>query len=269
MNYELSTRMKSYEDDSRFLPLVPVVARIDGKRFSNFTRKLHKPYDSRFGHLMRATTRYLVKETSACIGYTQSDEINLIFYSPVYKSQIFMGGRKKKIISVLASMTTAYFNFHLKEYIPEKSKEFVFFDTRADAYPTKEEAVNAIVWREMDATRNSIEAAARSVMSHKQMHKKNCSELMEYLFQAGINWNDYPNHFKRGSYLQRSVITRKFTPDEIQKLPEKHEARVNPNLTIVRHDVEYIEAPPILKMLNRVGFVFDGEVPRTANVEII
>ena len=257
----LGDRMKMYEDDSRFIPLLPVVVRIDGKCFSSFTKKLKKPYDTRLISLMQDTTQHLVKTTGACIGYTQSDEITLIFYSPNYRSQIFLDGRKKKMISVLASRTTGFFNHHLGRVIPEKVNEFAEFDARADAYPTKEEAVNCLIWREMDARRNSISIAARSIMSHKEMDSKNSSELMEILFQNGINWDDYPTHFKRGSYYQRSELTRTFTTDELEKLPLKHEARENPELTYTRHDVFALEMPPITKVTNRVDVVFKGAAP--------
>ncbi len=263
MHDNLGTRMKSYEDNSRFLPLAPIVARIDGKCFSSFTKGLARPYDNRLSNLMIATTKYLVHETCACIGYTQSDEITLIFYSD--QARVFMDGKQKKIISILASMTTGFFNFHMPLYLPEKTHTFAMFDARADLYPSQSEAVNNLVWRELDAIRNSVSAAARTVASHKSLHRKNVMEMLEILKEKGIDWNEYPTYFKRGIYVQRKTTTRKFTSLEIESLPPKHQARLNPDLEVVRHDVQEIKAPPILQIANKIEFVFDGAEPIIKN----
>jgi tRNA(His) 5'-end guanylyltransferase len=82
-------RMKDYkyqEAGRRFLPLLPVCARLDGKGFSKFTKGLQRPYDTRLVEFMCQTTAYLVQEAQACIGYTQSDETSLAWYSDEYKS---------------------------------------------------------------------------------------------------------------------------------------------------------------------------------------
>jgi len=115
----------------------------------------------------------------------------------------------------------------------------------------------------LDATRNSISSAARAVFSHKEVLKKKGCDLMEMLFQKGINWNDYPAFFKRGTYVQRREVIRKFTADEISKLPPKHAARTTPSLIYTRHDVSILEMPPILKVLNQEEVVFKGADPVT------
>ena len=51
-----------------------------------------------------------------------------------------------------------------------------------------------------DATRNSISSAGQAHFSHKQLEGLNSNQIQELLFQEkGINWNDYPTKFKRGS----------------------------------------------------------------------
>lgn len=52
----------------------------------------------------------------------------------------------------------------------------------------------------VDATRNSISSAGQAHFSHKQLEGLNSNQIQELLFQEkGINWNDYPTKFKRGS----------------------------------------------------------------------
>jgi tRNA(His) 5'-end guanylyltransferase len=126
--------------------------RLDGKGFSKFTKGLKRPYDERLSNLMVETTKYLVKETNANCGYTQSDEITLVWYSDSYESKIYFDGRLFKMISDLASMCSVYFNRQLPNFLPEKVDKMPRFDCRVFNLPTKEEAVNVFLWHEQDPT---------------------------------------------------------------------------------------------------------------------
>lgn len=261
---ELGDRMKEYETAEagrRLLGKLPVLARIDGKCFSSFTRGLRRPYDTRLSCLMIETTRALVKDSGAIAGYTQSDEISLLFYSEDPKSQIFLDRRIQKMASILASMATGAFNAMLPQRIPERVGRTALFDCRVWAVPTKEEAANTFLWRELDATKNSISMAARTVYSHKQLFGKSGSEMQEMLFQKGINWDDYPAFFKRGTFILRREVERRFSTEEMEKLPPLHEARRNPSLVVRRSDVVEADMMPFRRVANRVGVLFDNEAP--------
>jgi tRNA(His) 5'-end guanylyltransferase len=261
---EFGDRMKILEGiecGRRFMPLLPICVRLDGKAFHSWTRKLDRPFDGPFSLLMLDTTKFLVAEANACMGYTQSDEINFIIHSDSYKSQTFFDGKIFKVISVLASMATDYFNRHAPDLLGARVTGPAYFDCRAWQVPNKEEATNMLLWREFDATRNSIIMAAQSVYSHKQLNGKNAKEMQEMLFQKGINWNDYGACFKRGTYVQRRKVTRRFSSIELEKLPPKHEARSNPELEYERTEINMIEMPPFASVINRVEVVFDGVAP--------
>jgi tRNA(His) 5'-end guanylyltransferase len=60
--------------------MVPVCCRIDGRAFSGFCKGLKRPFDERLSNLMAETTKHLVTQSGAKLGYTQSDEISLIWY---------------------------------------------------------------------------------------------------------------------------------------------------------------------------------------------
>jgi tRNA(His) guanylyltransferase len=266
----LGDRMKMYEQmeaDRRLLPLLPIMARLDGKSFHTFTQGLARPFDRRMSDLMVETTKQLVTETSARIGYTQSDEISLIFYSSDVDSQVFFDGRVAKMTSVLAALCTAVFNRLLPHYLPEKSEALPLFDCRVWTVPTQEEAVNTLIWRELDATKNSISMAAQAYYTHDELHQKNGSEKQEMLFQKGINWNDYPAFFKRGTYVQRRTIMRNFNAAELTELPAKHHARTNPTLTVERNEVREVLMEPLARIANRVAVVFDNAEPLLAGEE--
>ena len=265
---DLGDRMKSYERryaGVRALPGLPVCARIDGKRFSRFTHGLARPYDERLSRLMVEVTTQLVRDTSACIGYTQSDEITLVLWAKSERSSIYCDGRIQKLTSILASMASVHFNRLLGDYIPEKAGQLAFFDCRVWELPSRAEAVNVLVWREMDASKNSISMAARSVYSHKALDQKNGNEMQEMLWQKGINWNDYPAFFKRGTYVRRRRVERSFSAEELERLPPQHEARRNPDLSVERTVVEAVELPRITQIVNREAMVFDGAEPIVAN----
>lgn len=94
-----------------------------------------------------------------------------------------------------------YRNFIINSDIKEmlKNKTGAMFDARCFNIP-KEEVTNCILWRQQDATRNSISSAGQAHFSHKQLEGLNSNQIQELLFQEkGINWNDYPTKFKRGS----------------------------------------------------------------------
>lgn len=264
-------RMKMYEaveSQRRFIPLLPVYARLDGACFSSWTKGLRRPYDERFRDLMTEVTRRLVESTNACIGYTQSDEISLVWYSFTVDSQIFMDSRIMKMVSRVVSRATGIFNAIVGLYIPEKLElegdlMLAEFDGRAHNLPTLMEAANTILWREQDATKNSISMSARHYFSHKELHGKTGAEMHDMLFSKSVNWNDYPAYFKRGTFVQRRRVDRSFTSEELEKLPPKHEARSNPDLVVSRTEVRVIDMPPFTKVVNRVGVIFHGEDPIT------
>jgi tRNA(His) guanylyltransferase len=262
---DLADRMKRYEDigaGQLLIPNLPVCIRLDGRAFHQWTRGLSRPYDDRPHTLFDETTKFLVEASDAVVGYTQSDEITLILYNGGKPdAQIFFDGRVSKLTSVLASMATAKFNALVPSILPEKQNRLACFDCRVWNVPTEQEAVNCLIWRELDATRNSIQMAAQALYSHKQLHQKNTSEMQEMLRQKGINWQDYPARFTRGSYFQRRVITRKFTVEELEQLPPLHEARKNPDVMVTRQVIAPLELPPLLNVSNRVEVIFHRCAP--------
>ena len=64
----------------------------------------------------------------------------------------------------------------------------------------KEETCNCFYWRQLDASRNSIQMVGQANFSHKELQNKSCNDIQDMLMtQKGINWNDFPTYQKRGS----------------------------------------------------------------------
>jgi tRNA(His) 5'-end guanylyltransferase len=135
------------------------------------------------------------------------------------------------------------------------------FDCRVWSVPNEDEGANYFLWRERDATKNSISMAAQSMFSHTALQNKNGTEQMEMLFQAGTNWNHYPAFFKRGTYVRREVVKRPLTAAERAKLPAKHAVTLDPTLEVIRNHVVALDMPPIGQLLNKKDFLFRSIEP--------
>jgi tRNA(His) 5'-end guanylyltransferase len=266
----LGDRQKEYEAveaGRRLMPLIPALARIDGRSFSSFTQGMERPYDVRMTRAMQETTRYLVAQTNALMGYCQSDEISLVWYEGDRRSQIFFSARIQKMTSSLAAMASVFFNSYIRDNLPEKWwKKLPTFDCRVWSVPTLEEAANAFLWREWDAHKNSVSMAARHYYSHSELENKHSGEMQEMLFKKGINYHDYPAFFRSGTFFQRRIVKRKFDYSLDSDLPEKHAARTNPDLVFERQEIREMEMPRFSRVLNRVDVIFNGADPETGEL---
>jgi len=260
--FERTRLYKGSESNRRFMPLIPICIQVTGIDWKRVTKGLDKPFDTRMRDLMWIVTEAIVKETNACIGYIQSNEINLIYYNDDLKGQIFFDRKIMKMISVISSVTTATFNRYLPEVIPEKAHRVAVFSCKAWGVPTLEEAANIILWEETVAIEKSISIAARQYYSHKQLLGKNEEDRLAMLLEKDMDWkNDYPVSFQRGTFFQRRKVSKKFNKEEITDLPPKHIARKDPDLKFERTEVRRLDMPPFSEVINRVGVIFNGEDP--------
>ena len=225
----LGVRMKEFYEQipkTKLMRRTPVAIRIDGKAFHTFTRGFRKPFDHILIKTMQETTKYLCENIQGCVlGYTQSDEITLILvdYQKLTSSAWF-DYEVQKLCSISASMATMAFNKFFENNVDdyrfrkwdgvskyeEGTEEYIktllkaveksaMFDARCFNIP-KEEVTNLIYWRQLDATRNSIQMVGQANFSHKELQNKTCNMIQDMLHeQKGINWNDYPTVCKRGT----------------------------------------------------------------------
>ena len=234
VNDELGKRMKEYYENIPKIKLMrrtPVIIRIDGKAFHTFTRGFKKPFDEILIKSMQETTNYLCENIQGCVlGYTQSDEISLLLVD--YKnlnSSAWFDYEVQKICSISASMATMAFNksftknaeefmtdcassyemerlyskgteeYKLCEVYQKAIKKGAMFDARCFNIP-KEEVTNYFYWRQLDATRNSIQMVGQANFSHKELQNKSSNDIQNMLLtEKDINWNSIPIYQKRGS----------------------------------------------------------------------
>ena len=151
-------------------------------------------------------------------GFIDYKELNI---SPYFDYEV------QKLCSVIASMVTIAFNKAFAhevaaqskrlytEYLSSKDADYIeslekamnkgaMFDARCFSIP-KEEVTNYFYWRQLDATRNSIQMVGQANFSHKELQNKSCNDIQNMLLtQRDINWNNLPTYQKRGSTCIKS-----------------------------------------------------------------
>lgn len=258
----LGDRMKRYEAISRnsLTRRVPVIIRLDGKAFHTFTKGMEKPFDRVLMDAMQDTMRSLCASIQGCVfAYTQSDEITLVLtdYATI-TTDAWFGYGVQKMVSVAASMATIVFNNafiasanaaaqHDSKFdysIYERKFNRALFDARAFSIP-KDEVCNCLIWRQQDATRNSIEAVGQAHFGHGKLHKKTCADIQEMLWsQCEINWNDFPVDCKRGSCCFRVKQEMPMQDPRDQErviMISRNEWKIDREPPIFTQDREYIE----------------------------
>jgi tRNA(His) guanylyltransferase len=262
MKDDLGNRMKNYEvhETGRRLPTDrPIYARIDGRSFSKFTRGMDRPFDARLSQAMIDTTKYLVEATNAVIGYTQSDEISLVWFVDGDNAQMLFDAKSHKLNSVLASMTTAKLFSLIKNWEPYCHR-LPHFDARVLSVPDKWEAVNMLRWRYLDARRNAITSAAHSVFGHSKLQNCSTREMLQMMEDAEYDYSALPMRYRYGAFITRDLVQRELTIEEISRIPEKK--RPNPGETFTRSQMMTWATDRFMELTNPVEVIFDRESPQ-------
>lgn len=250
----MGDRMKAYEAAATSAQLDatrPVVARIDGRAFSRFTRSYKKPFDARISTAMRETTYHLVQETHALIGFVQSDEITLVWQVEPGQSMLF-DGRVQKLTSVLASMASVRF------YSILGGAKLPAFDCRVWQVPSQEEAANALLWRAFDARRNSLQSICRSIWSQREMDGLGQAEMRDRLKSAGVDIEtEFSEADRHGVFYKRVRSLRELDDETWARISEgsRRSSRM-----VERTPVVALDLPFFGDVADRVAVVFDPAI---------
>ena len=248
----LGDRMKGFYEErakTKLIRRMPVIIRLDGRAFHTFTKGFAKPFDKRMLETMQETTLELCKNIQGCVfGYTQSDEITLILvdYNGIDVSAWY-DYEVQKMCSVAASMATLYFNRIFRHKIYEFVNEHIkvindpktygeelsksvedllksynasiemgaMFDARCFNIPIND-VCNCVLWRQKDATRNSINSLGQAWFKHKELEGKNTNQVQDMLFEKyGINWNNLSTVEKRGTAIIKDENEKWFIDEEM------------------------------------------------------
>lgn len=205
-NSPLGDRMKRYEAVTQtHLPRrTYTIVRLDGRCFHTYTRGLGRPYDlGLMADMDQAAFGLLTETAGGQFAYVQSDEVSVLLTDfATTGTEPWFDGNVQKLCSVSASIMTACFNDRRLER-PRPSVPATF-DARVFTIPDRTEVINYFLWRQRDCVRNSIMSTAQAHFGHKWLHGLNTDQIQDLLWkEAGINWNDQPDGFKRGRVIQR------------------------------------------------------------------
>lgn len=260
---EFGDRMKAYErvrSEDR-LDRGIVYARLDGRGFSNFTRGMIRPFDGRMTRFMIDVTKYLVERTGASMGYTQSDEISLVWDVSEAGGFLF-DGKIQKLASTLAAMASSKFMLDLsKSSLADFADRLPHFDCRIFNLPSRTEGANALLWREQDCRKNSITMAASEFFSHKELQGVSGERKIEMMEKIGFPYQIHPIAFRHGTFIRVENHEVAITSDMVAHIPEKHRPAIGTKM--IRSKTVAIELPPFSMVKNRTEFVFDKAEPHT------
>lgn len=234
---DLAKRMKDYEMRDRYFlqKRIPVAIRVDMRAGHTFTKGFERPFDKVFMKSMQETAKYMCENMgNAKFAYVQSDEITIILVDyDTLETDCWFNYRTDKLCSISASMATMAFNrffaqevdkwgvetfgykwyeggtndpevanspeWKLSEIYSKAIDKGACFDARCFNIP-KEEVTNLIYWRQLDATRNSIQMVGQANFSHDELQNKTCDMIQDMLMtKYGINWNNFTIPCKRGT----------------------------------------------------------------------
>lgn len=216
----LGCRMKEYENKYKNYVEsgVPKIIRLDMRAGHSFCKKFERPFDKIFALSMQGAAEKLVDEIPGCrLAYFQSDEISLVIndVNDYGESAMMFDGGVEKLVSVTASIATLGFNktfAALVEAYKNKGVDISVyesklwnaqFDSRIFTLPDTIEVRNYLMWRIMDARRNSVSMIGRSVFSQKQLNGKRVDEVIDMLDTAGNPIEDYPKRYRNGMFVLR------------------------------------------------------------------
>ncbi|MCQ2391551.1 MAG: tRNA(His) guanylyltransferase Thg1 family protein [Kiritimatiellae bacterium] len=201
--------MKEYERASeiKLTRRLPMIIRLDGKAFHSWVKKTGcvRPFDHTLMGMMAGLTKYLSENISGTVlGYTQSDEISLLVRDDqAIDTEPWFDKRIQKVVSIASALATYWFNANnaFEKKVP------AFFDARAFVLP-EDEVRNYFIWRQEDASSNSLSMLAQSLYPHEALQRKKWSELQDLCWAKGHNWNDLLTTEKRGTCTYRKEVEK-------------------------------------------------------------
>jgi tRNA(His) guanylyltransferase len=176
-----------------------LIVRVDGRGFHQFTKGLERPYSTRLARALDEAAMGLAREMMGCrFAYGQSDEYSFLATDVEREGErMWFDGNVQKIVSVSASVFTAGF---ARAFGGEK---MATFDARVLLIPQAQEAEKYFLWRQLDASANSLNMLASAHYSHEELLGKTEREKHDLLHAKGLNWAKEAAEFKRGRVIRR------------------------------------------------------------------
>ena len=243
-NDQFESRMRSLEyfHNLRLLPETYTIIRLDGRSFSNFTAssKFDKPFDDRFHSMMLDTTKAVLTDLGGIYGYTESDEISILF-PPEWE---MFNGSVEKLVSISASIASSNFT-HI-------SNSIVSFDSRVISLVNPEQVIDYFLRRQADAARCALNGWSYWTLRNLGNSARKATSILDkqtvtfknkLLFDNGINFNDTPNWQKRGTGIYWEEYEKTgFDPiKKVEVIAPRRRLKIDEELPIKEQYAEFIK----------------------------
>ncbi|KAF1349432.1 tRNAHis guanylyltransferase, partial [Lizonia empirigonia] len=213
--------VRSFEQPDVLLSNTWIVVRIDGRGFSKLTTKYKfvKPNDRDALDLMNEAAEAVMRELpDLVIAYGNSDEYSFVFH----KDCMLFERRASKLTTTIVSTFTSYYVFLWSKYFPQKplTPPLPSFDGRAVCYPSDINLRDYMSWRQVDCHINNLYNTTFWTLVQKggmgpqeaeqRLSGTVSADKNEILFKEyGINYNNEPECFKKGTILYRDSESAK------------------------------------------------------------
>ncbi|KAJ2904515.1 hypothetical protein MKZ38_007847 [Zalerion maritima] len=172
-----------------------------------------KPNDKKALDLMNNAAKAIMTELpDIAVGYGVSDEYSFVFH----KTCTLFDRRASKLVSTIVSSFTAYYVHLWTSHFPEDplTPPLPSFDGRAVCYPSVQNLRDYMSWRQVDCHINNlfnttfwalVQLGGQDTKeAEKALAGTFAKDKNEILFsQFGINYNNEPEMFKKGSVAYR------------------------------------------------------------------
>lgn len=137
----------------------------------------------------------------------QSDEITLLLTNyDKLTTQSWFENNLQKIVSISASLATAKFNEEIQKVYPDKP--LATFDARAWVLP-HDEVANYFLWRQQDATKNSISMVAQAHFRHSELEGLNGDQLQDKFYEKRIELERPSCLAKAGNLYYQTTVSQR------------------------------------------------------------
>jgi hypothetical protein len=80
------------------------------------------------------------------------------------------------------------------------------------------------------------------------------------LNQAGVDFDQYPSGFTKGTFVRKTTVERQFSESELDQIPPQY--RPKPNMLIKRTEIESFDLPPLINIANLKQTLFSAKSPQ-------
>lgn len=218
--------VKLFEKENFLLPQTYIVIRVDGKGFHKFSEhyQFEKPNDLAALTVMNKTAYTMLTQfPDILLAYGDSDEYLFL----LRRDCELFERREMKLVSTFASYMSVNYVLQWNIEFPEKPispERIPTFDARAVTYPNFETVKDYFSWRQVDCHINNLynttfwsliqKCGMTTTESENYLKGTLSSDKNEILFsKCGINYNNEPEIFKKGTILLREYNEWKEPPE--------------------------------------------------------